>query len=112
MEKNILFCKIFENYLQKMKLSKIDQWQFGYDHFLANFIGSYLGYALPNETFKKHENFFKTLHTRDAIEGGGNGVCVTEQSGFLKNVSLNKFRKIPYIEWFIEFFVILCIIMQ
>ena len=26
--------------------------------------------------------------------GGGNGVCVTEQSGFLKNVSLNKFRKV------------------
>ena len=48
-----------------------------------------------------------------ALRGGANGVCVTEQSGFLKNVSLNKFRKIPYIErCFSTFFVILCIVMQ
>ena len=30
-----LFCKIFEQYFQKIESSKIDLWQFGYDYFLT-----------------------------------------------------------------------------
>ena len=37
------------------------------------------------------------------LKGGVTEGCVTEQSGFLKNVSLNKFRKIAYIKWFFNF---------
>ena len=45
--------------------------------------------------------------------GVGSGVCVTGQSGFLKNVSLYKFRKNrQYRVVFSTFFVILWIIMQ
>ena len=36
---------------------------------------------------------------RAPIDGGNEG-CVTEQSGFLKNVQLNNFLKIAYLEWF------------
>ena len=35
---------------------------------------------------------------------GGNKAGVTEHSGFLKNVPLNKFRKIPYIKRFFQLF--------
>ena len=35
---------------------------------------------------------------------GANGVCVTEQWGFVKNVSLNKFRKKPIQRVFFDFF--------
>ena len=42
---------------------------------------------------------------RDRIEGGGViEVWVIEQSGFLKNGALNKFRKIAYIKWFFRRF--------
>ena len=41
--------------------------------------------------------------TRDRFKGC-NESCVTEQSRFLENVSLNKFRKIAYIECFFDFF--------
>ena len=45
---------------------------------------------------------------------GSNRVCVTEQLGFLENVSLNKFKKkYPIQRDFSRlFFVILCIVMQ
>ena len=38
------YCYLANDYkalgMEKMKASKIDQWQFGYDHFLTNFLGS------------------------------------------------------------------------
>ena len=45
--KKYFYAKFLKIIFQKMKSSKIDQWQFGYDHFLSNFIGPQRGYALP-----------------------------------------------------------------
>ena len=37
--KNILYCMILKIIFQKMKSSKIDQWQLEKDYFFANFRG-------------------------------------------------------------------------
>ena len=51
-------------------------------------------------------NFVKlyTFISFRMIWGGVIEGCITEQSEFLKNVSLNKFRKVAYIEWVLDFF--------
>ena len=54
--------------------------------------------------------FSVRVGTRDQIERKVTEVF-NEQSGFLKNGSQNKFRKIAYIEGVSRFFVILCITM-
>ena len=56
-EKNLCVEKIFyfawflKIVFQKMKSSKNDQWQLGYDYFLANFKGLQLWCAVPKRSF-------------------------------------------------------------